>query len=250
MYVIYTKRKRRKKKRPHPVSNFNLSFLDSKKNSPPPYTEIAGETTADSPYAFLGDFDTIFLIDDSASMRGSSWREVAAVLETITPICTAWDADGVDIHFLNMPDNKRFMNITTTAGVQQIFREVRPNGSTPTGKRLNAIMTPYIQELLRCKASGAEPVKPMNIIVITDGAPTDDPQSVIVQAAKKLDTIDAPSWQIGIQFFQVGRDQAAAEALRDLDDNLTDRYHIRDMVDTVAWNDGERFDGEYILKVS
>lgn len=183
-------------------------------------------------------------------MSGNSWQEVAAVLETITPICTTWDADGVDIHFLNMQDSKRFMNITTAAGVQQIFREVRPQGSTPTGKRLNAIMSPYLQELLKCKARGAELPKPMNIIVITDGAPTDDPESVIVQVAKKLDKLDAPSWQIGIQFFQVGRDQAATEALRDLDDNLTDRYHIRDMVDTVAWNDGERLDGEYILKVS
>lgn len=183
-------------------------------------------------------------------MYGRSWQEVAAVLETITPICTAWDADGVDIHFLNMQDNSRFMNITTAAGVQQIFREVRPHGATPTGKRLNAIMAPYLQELVKCKARGAELPKPRNIIVITDGAPTDDPESVIVQAAKKLDKIDAPSWQIGIQFFQVGRDQAAAEALKDLDDNLTDRYHIRDMVDTVAWNDGERLDGEYILKVS
>lgn len=183
-------------------------------------------------------------------MWGNSWQEVAAVLETVTPICTLWDADGVDIHFLNTQDNKRFMNVTTAAAVQQIFREVSPHGSTPTGKRLTAIMTPYLQELLKCKATGAELPKPMNIIVITDGAPTDDPESVIAQAAKKLDNINAPSWQIGIQFFQVGRDQAAAEALKDLDDNLTDRYHIRDMVDTVAWNDGERLDGGYILKVS
>lgn len=218
-------------------------------NPPPSYTQTVAETTADSPYAFLGDFDTVFLIDDSSSMWGNPWQEVAAVLETITPICTAWDADGVDIHFLNKEDNKRFMNITTAAAVQQIFRELSPLGSTPTGKRLNAIINPYLQELAECKKRGAELPKPMNIIVITDGTPTDDPESVIARAAKKLDSIDAPLWQIGIQFFQVGRDQAATRALKDLDDNLTDRYHIRDMVDTVAWNDGERLDGDYILKV-
>lgn len=187
-------------------------------------------------------------------MRGSPWQEVAAVLETITPICTAWDSDGIDIYFLNKQDdsNKRFMNVTTAADVEQIFREVSPLGSTPTGKRLNEIIDPYLQELVKCKkkSRGEKLPKPMNIIVITDGAPTDDPESVIVKAAKKLDSIDAPLWQIGIQFFQVGRDQAAARALKDLDDNLTDRYHIRDMVDTVAWNDGERLDGSFILKVS
>lgn len=183
-------------------------------------------------------------------MLGNSWLEVAAVLETITPICTAWDADGIDIHFLNKQDNKRFMKITTAATVEQIFREVSPSGSTPTGKRLNEIMNRYLRVLEKCKTSGAKLPKPMNIIVITDGAPTDDPESVIVQAAKKLDSIDAPLWQIGIQFFQVGRDQAAARALKDLDDDLAGRYHIRDMVDTVAWNDGERLDGDFILKVS
>ena len=256
VHVSLTHARKKKKKKKEKKRNFRsifnnwISFLDSKKSPPPPYTKTVAETTADSPYAFLGDFDTVFLIDDSSSMWGKPWQDVAAVLETITPICTAWDADGVDLYFLNKQDNTRYMNITTAAAVQQIFREVSPLGSTPTGKRLNAIMNPYLHELVACTNRGAELPKPMNIIVITDGAPTDDPESVIAQAAKRLDRIDAPSWQIGIQFFQVGRDQAAARALKDLDDNLTDRYHIRDMVDTVAWNDGERLDGDFILKVS
>jgi hypothetical protein len=59
------------------------------------------QTTADSPYAFLTQFDTIFLIDDSGSMAGRSWRETSAALRAIVPICTAHDADGIDIYFLN-----------------------------------------------------------------------------------------------------------------------------------------------------
>jgi hypothetical protein len=52
--------------------------------------------------------------------------------------------------------------------------------------------------------STIEQVKSLNIIVITDGVPSDDVESVIVRAAKRLDQCNAEPWQVGIQFFQVG----------------------------------------------
>jgi len=36
------------------------------------------------------------------------------------------------------------------------------------------------------------------MIIITDGVPTDDLESVIVSIAKKLDKADAPPYQVGI----------------------------------------------------
>jgi hypothetical protein len=63
-------------------------------------------------------------------------------------------------------------------------------------------------------------VKPLNIIVITDGVPSDDVESVIVRAAKRLDQCNAKPWQVGIQFFQVGEKPKATENLRDFDDGL------------------------------
>lgn len=87
------------------------------------------------------------------------------------------------------------------------------------------------------QAHGHEPtVKPLNIIVITDGVPSDDVESVIVSAARKLDNMSAEPWQIGIQFFQVGREPEARDMLTELDDALSGEYHIRDMVDTVPWS--------------
>jgi len=77
--------------------------------------------------------------------------------------------------------------------------------------------------------------KPVNVIVITDGCPTDDPEAVIVQHAKRLDKIEAPSYQVSVQFFQVGRDSDASQALRELDDDLSEQG-IRDVVDTVTWD--------------
>jgi hypothetical protein len=222
-------------------------------NAPPPSyaaaitpqaTTAAGDDS--DPYAFLTQFDTVFLIDDSGSMAGRSWRETQKALEAITPICTSHDADGIDIYFLNEQDNPWYHNVRTSSTVAEIFSAVRPRGSTPLGQRLNKILKPY---LARCEAN-LELTKPMNIIVITDGEPSDDPEGVIVQAAKKLDALDAPVWQVGIQFFQVGKEAGAKEYLQSLDDELGGGQNIRDMVDTQPWtNDNdEELNADGIMK--
>jgi uncharacterized protein YegL len=198
-----------------------------------PPRSISTSTDTD-PYAFLKSFDTVFLIDDSGSMAGRSWKETGKALETITPICTQRDADGIDVYFLNHPDSSLYKNITTAGTVVEIFQTVRPSGATPTGQRLNKILRPYLQRYER----NPEATKPINIIVITDGEPSDDVESPIIQAAKKLDKLDAPAWQVGIQFFQVGREPGAREHLKQLDDGLRELAgddELRDIVDTVPF---------------
>ncbi|ETI23988.1 hypothetical protein G647_05795 [Cladophialophora carrionii CBS 160.54] len=218
------------------------------------------QTGDDSPYAFLRTFDTIFLIDDSGSMAGRSWRETSSALAAIAPICTAHDPDGIDVYFLNHRNphstHGGYTNLTTTGAVQSLFQNVRPLGGTPTGTRLNQILKPYLSELadsLERQAHGHDAtVKPLNMIVITDGVPSDDVESVIVSAARKLDSMAAEPWQVGVQFFQVGREPEARDMLQELDDALSGEYHIRDMVDTVPWSgdDGdEGLTGQGLLKV-
>ncbi|MCJ1335736.1 hypothetical protein MMC09_001009 [Bachmanniomyces sp. S44760] len=226
-------------------------------------------STEDNPYAFLSTFDTIFLIDDSGSMAGRSWRETAQALATITPICTAHDADGIDIFFLNHPDTPFAKNVTSSSAVVELFQTVRPSGGTPTGSRLNSILKPYLRSLeiasmagtttgnshSGSSGNGIETIKPLNIIVITDGVPSDDVESVIINAARKLDKWDAPAWQVGVQFFQVGCETGAAEALRELDDGLSElaggKDGLRDIVDTVPWvgDSGEGLNAQGVLKV-
>lgn len=202
----------------------------------------------DDRYAFLTSFDTVFLIDDSGSMAGRSWRETAKALEAITPICVAHDADGIDIYFLNEKDSAWYHNIKSAATVREIFSAVRPRGGTPTGQRLNQILKPYLTRL-----TANSETKPLNIIVITDGEPSDDVESPIINVAKKLDKMDAPAWQVGIQFFQVGREPGAREHLRQLDDELEEIAggELRDIVDTVPWmGEGDQeLNSEGILKV-
>jgi uncharacterized protein YegL len=215
-------------------------------NTPP---AISTSTDSD-PYVFLKSFDTVFLIDDSGSMAGRSWKETGKALETITPICTQRDADGIDVYFLNHPDSSLYKNISTAGTVVEIFQTVRPSGATPTGQRLNKILKPYLQRYER----DPENTKPMNVIVITDGEPSDDVESPIIQAAKKLDKLDAPAWQIGIQFFQVGKEPGAREHLKQLDDGLKELAgdeELRDIVDTVPFtgDDNAQLTAEGILKV-
>ena len=244
---------------------------------PPPYTAAPASTTspaspttadaqvnpatnarADNQYAFLAQFDTVFLIDDSGSMAGRSWRETSEALAAIAPVCTEQDADGIDIYFLNHrrrgSNLGAYNNVKTTAEVREIFSVANPSGGTPTGTRLNHILKPYLAQveeaMNRAKQGLDNTLKPLNVIVITDGEPTDDVTSVIVQAAKKLDKFDADPWQIGIQFFQVGQEPGAAECLRELDDELSEEFNIRDMVDTVPWSEGNgALTADFLMKV-
>lgn len=226
-----------------------------------PSPSLASVTSAEDKYAFLSTFDTVFVIDDSGSMSGRSWREVREALGAITPICTSHDPDGIDVYFLN--HNSRaagsgseapggYTNIRDAAQVQRLFESVSPSGATPTGNRLQSILKPYMASLTR-RQDNMETVKPMNIIVITDGCPTDDPESIIVHHARKLDQLEAPPHQVGIQFFQVGKEPGASRALRELDDGLAE-LGIRDMVDTVTWDSttstqSEALTADGILKV-
>lgn len=221
--------------------------------APPPYTAAPNAPSSagpDSPYSFLAQFDTVFLIDDSGSMAGRSWRETSAALEAITPICTEYDSDGIDIYFLNHRNpgesDGGYTGVTSPAAVREIFHNVRPWGGTPTGTRLNNILKPYltrVQAMTESRPTNTDQntfVKPLNIIVITDGVPSDDVESVVVSTAGKLDRYQAEPWQVGIQFFQVGNEPEAAEDLQELDDALTERKGVRDIVDTVPWRDGNR----------
>jgi len=224
--------------------------------------------SGEDPYSFLGTFDTVLLIDDSGSMAGRGWREVSQALGTIAPIVTKHDEDGIDIYFMNHKSTNPgalsegiaaggYRGIKRAATVTEIFDRVRPQGGTPTGIRVHNILKPYLAKLEKDMGEGKE-VKPLNLIVLTDGVPSDDVESVLLSAAKKLDKLDAPPFQVGVQFFQVGNEEGAKEALEELDDELSSLVEggVRDIVDTVTWTGGVSaseggigLTGEDVLKV-
>lgn len=199
------------------------------------------------PYANLARFDTVFLIDDSSSMAGSRWAETGRVLAEIVPVCTRYDRDGVDVHFLNAVQHTGH-NLRQPSDVVTLFGRVEPAGLTPTGRRLGDLLTHYLKVYRRNPST-----KPLNIICITDGEPTDPTllEKVLERTAKSLDELDAPDRQVGVQFFQVGNDSNATLALDELDNGMAEKG-IRDMVDTVSFtqiNGGNGLTSGAILKV-
>jgi hypothetical protein len=52
---------------------------------------------------------------------GRSWRETGKALETITPICTQRDADGIDIYFLNHSDSSVYKTVKSASTIIEIF---------------------------------------------------------------------------------------------------------------------------------
>jgi len=126
---------------------------------------------------------------------------------------------------------------------------VTPRGITPTGRRLGVILDEYLKRFRRNKG-----IKPLNVIVITDGEPTDPDrlEKNIVKCARELDAMGANDRQVGVQFFQVGSDEAATESLDELDNALVEEHNVRDMVDTISWkkmNEGNGLTADGILKV-
>jgi uncharacterized protein YegL len=203
------------------------AFTVPSNEPPPPYTPSAASGSED-PYSFLTQFDTLLLIDDSGSMAGRSWRETSQALSQLHHL---WLSRDLKIHGLGRkcrfhPHLGRrwwevpaggYRNVKNITEVQQIFKTVKPGGGTPMGTRCHSILRPYLYKLeAEAKKNKIDDVKPLNILAITDGVPSDDVESVIVLAAKKLDALDAAPHQVGIQFFQVGNEEGAAEALRKL----------------------------------
>ncbi|KAF8602896.1 hypothetical protein BDV93DRAFT_533330 [Ceratobasidium sp. AG-I] len=170
-------------------------------------------------------------------MSGSRWTRTRDALAGLAKVVLQYDDDGIEIFFLNAVNSGK--TVKTPEDVMQLFDHVTPSPGTPTGARLDQILSKYISriEMAKQKSGGdSNPtnsgIKPLNLIVITDGAPSDSPEKVIIAAAKRLDAGDFPLVQVGIQFIQVGSDVAASKALRDMDDHLGHQNGLRDIVDT------------------
>lgn len=199
----------------------------------------------ENPLDLLKNYDSIFVIDDSASMNvnelpdgsigQSRWEEARDALAGMVTLAARLDDDGVDIHFLN--NERCLVGCRDAQQVKSLFDSIEPEGITPVGSKLSELLLQYLDDIEEYKThkAGKQPKK-RNYIILTDGSPTDDPESVIVAIASRLDRANFPLDQIGIQFIQVGNDEEARQALEELDDALSSTHQCRDIVDTVTYS--------------
>lgn len=122
-----------------PTFNSNRHYA-SDSTVPPAYSFAPPSNAKSTPFSCsvaprstsIEDTDFSFLSTFDNSMSGRSWCETSDALKTIAPICTAHDADAIDIHLLNERDNVQYKNLTTPADVEVIFNIVTLRGGTRT----------------------------------------------------------------------------------------------------------------------
>jgi len=186
-----------------------------------------------APQFSLADFKLVVIVDDSDSMDGALWSEARDALAGVAELSRLKGGEGLDIYCLNSHHYRS--DLRTEFEVRDFFNSIVPEGQTPIGAKLRQILNHYVPKVEDPNLRG----KPISILVITDGVPTDDPKSVIVEFARRLDAKNVPLRQLGIQFVQIGDDPDATEALKELDDDLGPTHSIRDIVDTTPFSKTE-----------
>lgn len=220
-----------------------------------PLNRLDGRREDNREFAMLSKFDTIFLLDDTGSMmeaavsssnhdgearEKSKWDEMIESMRYIVDIVTHYDRDGVDVHFFCNEDKDEFGIQDGQRVLDLLTNEVSPDeigGGTFIAERLWTILTAYMDRYENYRRRMGErappPEKPkmLNLVVITDGAADDKDavEEVIVDAARRLDELRALPNQVGIQFLQIGKDEAASRWLKKLDDDLKENHNIRDV---------------------
>ncbi|GLB43328.1 putative von Willebrand factor type A domain [Lyophyllum shimeji] len=191
---------------------------------------------------YLKQYDVHFLIDDSGSMADENrWVEARNALDGIANVVIdkGFDANGIDLSFLNSDALFRFRDevrdITDKGKVAAAMTKVGPNGNTPTGTRVSQILNAHMDRLDAVKGQQAyAEIKPLDLIVITDGVPNDPPQfeltDVLVKLGRRIKNDKHHPNSLGVQFVQIGSDPAAAVNLPKL--VQADTGHI---VDTVPY---------------
>lgn len=201
-------------------------------------------SSSEDPLSILRRYDTILLIDDSASMsQQNRWAEAGLAVSGLAQALVQYDSgrsldqDGIDVYFMNSLEHLR--NALSAPEINRLFERVRPVGrSTPTDVRVEELLGVYLDRLEYSKINHLPPLKPLNLIVITDGE-ADDPDTLayaLAGFAERLDQSRFPLTQLGVQFIQIGNDPTATRFLRSLDDDLRSNTNSkRDIVDTTPY---------------
>jgi len=189
--------------------------------------------------------DVVLYCDDSGSMifsdNGERWNnDLQAIIKMTSELTTIFDTDGVDVYFMNNQTSKT--NITRAEEVQQLISTVQPGGVTPLGVELEKkLLMPYAHHLSQSRSmtGGLTNCKPILIICITDGSPTDNPRDYTKTAINKmigwLRQNGLSGSEVGYQFAQVGRDTSAQRFLDEMDNDPM----IGDYVDATSYYEFE-----------
>ncbi|KAF2767663.1 hypothetical protein EJ03DRAFT_144325 [Teratosphaeria nubilosa] len=176
-------------------------------------------------------YDVVIFIDDSGSMsfeeNGERIKDLQLILQRVAFAATLFDDDGIELRFMNESGMPQQMtsNIRSEQQVEQLLANKRYKGLTPLGTELRKQV---IEPMLIPKLRSGQLQKPLLIITITDGQPTDGHQVLVetvqmaVNTARQAGPPGRPPYgdgAVAFQFAQVGNDQKATEFLATLDND-------------------------------
>ncbi|KAI6009825.1 hypothetical protein PISMIDRAFT_112884 [Pisolithus microcarpus 441] len=174
------------------------------------YNEELDRPRPDHMEQLLEKYHPVFVVDDSSSMSmNGAWGKAQDAIFRFATEVMQYDSGGIDVYFLNA----------------LLYQD--------------AITVRIIEQLERAKSNASDygKIKPVNIIVLTNSPPSDNPMKVIQSAAKKLHRgLHHPN-AVSIQFAQLGNDTCTGKALKKLAEDPS-----LNMVDTV--DSGTKFTPE------
>jgi len=176
-------------------------------------------------------YDVVFLLDDSGSIRFSELEpELKGILQAAAFATSLFDEDGFSVRFLN--SDIQGDHIKSEEEAMSLVDRVPFNGETPlAGALKNKILIPMVER--------GNLQKPIHLIIITDGVPTDSPRGEFQRNVRE--TMDrfyikgadgqlVRSKILSIQIAQIGNDKRAQSYLQQLD---TDQ-HVGGLIDCTS----------------
>jgi len=168
-------------------------------------------------------YDIIFYCDDSGSMifeeNGDRIEDLKFILDKVAPIATMFDSDGILVRFMN--NNREGNGIKNSFDVQALLSSVTFSGTTPLGTNLDKKV---IQPFVVGQANSQRMMKPVLVIAITDGEPSEqrDTLAKVVNSAKiALSRTRYGPGAFALEIAQVGKDARAQKFLASLDTDPT-----------------------------
>jgi len=146
-------------------------------------------------------YDIVIYADDSGSMEsgnGERIDDLKLIVSKVAEVATLFDDDGIEVRFIN--SNVQGNHIKTADDASRLLRSLEYRWDTKIGTQLEA-------KILQPMAYSRKLRKPLLVISVTDGEPTDNPNdkivSVIKECKKKMEAKGYGPHAVAFQFAQL-----------------------------------------------
>lgn len=160
-----------------------------------------------------------FILDDSYSSN-RYWQSMCGLLELLSFMVQDSDPDGIELRFANSRESTRSHDPVT---LKAAAKRVKPEGTRDVGDVVEEVLNAYkgmldAKESKDSRREPSSPVRPLSVYVLTDGENFGEGSAVAISGlVHRLNELDYPRKQVGVQFISFGRNEEKLERLRQMD---------------------------------